>query len=446
MDMGLFLSATVKVKSAQTVAAEKIVEVTVVDRRPQYLELRGGFATEEGIRAGFQYGHRNMFGLGLGFRLILRGNYRVWFLGPEGEEFEQDLEQRFDLYNATADDPIPRIFSKLEWSFLTGVGSRIVPGTRGVLGAGTDVLFRNLNRRGYSALTVSPVIRLNTNLPRTFPVELRTAVEGSIVIPSTIETEQVNQALDQYFRMPSGRAFFWVSTLVLMLDLRDNAFNPKRGFMARFATDYVQTIGDDQNAIVESTDAAGETITTEIVRRSQYLKPQLTLSGYIPLGSRTNILALSGSVGYIFHLRENSTAWADRYYYMGGVSTLRGFAADSVVAQDIYYSLEDQPQFEQSSGYGGETMILLRSEIRHDFGGNLNGVVFGEAGNIWRDSANFLRNKQGDFAPWILRPVAGLGLHYDTPVGPIAFDVGFNLNKRAYEPLAAWYFSIGTAF
>ena len=446
MDMGLFSSATVKMQSAQTVSAEKIVEVTVVDRKPQYLELRGGFATEEGVRAGFQYGHRNIMGLGLGFRLILRGNYRVWFLGPEGAEFERDLEQRFDRYNRTAKDPIPRTFSKLEWRFLTGLNSRIIPGTRGFLGVGADVLFRNLNRRGYSALTMSPALRFHTNFPRVFPVELRTAVEGSIVIPSTLERSTASNVLDQFFRMPSGRAYFWVSPLTLSLDLRDNSLNPKSGFMARLNADYVQTIGDDQNRTIETVDEAGEAVRTRIVRRSQYIKPQLTLSGYVPLGSTRNVLALSGSAGYIFHLQRNSVAWADRYFYMGGGSSLRGFAADSVVAQDIYDSVGKDPAFDQTAGYGGESMLVLRTEIRHDFGGNIIGVLFGEAGNIWRDGSNFLQNKRGAFAPWMLRPVAGAGVHYDTPVGPIAFDVGFNLNKRSFEPLAAWYFSIGAAF
>ena len=53
----------------------------------------------------------------------------------------------------------------------------------------------------------------------------------------------------------------------------------------------------------------------------------------------------------------------------------------------------------------------------------------------------------GAFAddPFALRYAAGLGLRYTTPVGPVAFDYGFNLDRRKSrdEPFGAFHFSIG---
>ncbi|MBN2714569.1 MAG: BamA/TamA family outer membrane protein, partial [Deltaproteobacteria bacterium] len=197
-------------------------------------------------------------------------------------------------------------------------------------------------------------------------------------------------------------------------------------------------------------------------QRSRYIRFQSTLSGYIPFVDKRNVLALSATIGYIFHLEENSIAWADRYFYLGGVSTLRGFRSDTLRPEDI------RPRYEPTdeSGVpgklvqelGGEAMFLLRSELRHDFGKNIVGVMFGEAGNLWRNTDSFLVNSWVESARFRLRPTVGAGLHYNTPVGPLAFDVGINLNRNRHlredsssssklaEELWAWYFSIGSAF
>jgi outer membrane protein assembly factor BamA len=276
-------------------------------------------------------------------------------------------------------------------------------------------------------------------------------MDGTIVIPSS--DPDVNTNNSRISRLPSGRAIFWVTSLSVSLDFRDSPLNPRQGFFANVQGDYVQKVfGNEQDQGISES--------------SQYIKTAASVSGYIPLGDKTNVLALSTSIGYIFHLAPNSIAWADRYFYMGGVSTLRGFPADTVVPQDVYYANQDDVNSNAHNNFGGESMFLLRAEIRHDFGANLIGVVFGEAGNLWRNTDNFMRSKQGHVAPWILRPVLGLGIHYNTPVGPIAFDVGLNLDKRVYpywddadtpepdddfinqsfESRWAWYFSIGSAF
>ena len=89
---------------------------------------------------------------------------------------------------------------------------------------------------------------------------------------------------------------------------------------------------------------------------------------------------------------------------------------------------------------GGESMFLLRAELRYPIAGSFSGTIFTEAGNLWRDRRNL------SFNPATLRPVAGGGLRLMTPVGPISFDMGFNLAQRPHEDRLAWFFSIGSAF
>ena len=283
-------------------------------------------------------------------------------------------------------------------------------------------------------MSIKPYYRLTSNYLRFLPIELKTGVEGTIVIPS--QDPDVNDDIlgrYRYSRLPSGKALFFVTSLSVSADFRDNPLDPRKGVFANIRGDYVQFLRTERQA-------------EDVDRQSRYIKAMVSLSGYIPFARKANVIALSASAGYMFHLIPESTAWADRYFYMGGVSTLRGFASDAVVPQDIYYAGLDNPDIEVENELGGEAMFLLRSEVRHDFGKNVIGAVFAEAGNLWRDTKNFLRNKERDPAPWLLRPVGGLGIRYNTPVGPISFDVGLNLDKRKYESRWAWYFSIGSAF
>ena len=67
----------------------------------------------------------------------------------------------------------------------------------------------------------------------------------------------------------------------------------------------------------------------------------------------------------------------------------------------------------------------------------LEAGLFLDAGNLWLDPA---RLDAGE-----LRTNAGVGLRFVTPVGPAAFDLGFNLDPddRINEPRYAWHFTIG---
>jgi outer membrane translocation and assembly module TamA len=63
--------------------------------------------------------------------------------------------------------------------------------------------------------------------------------------------------------------------------------------------------------------------------------------------------------------------------------------------------------------------------------------VFLDAGNVWLDPTQLKLDK--DF----LRYGLGAGLHYPTPIGDVAVDYGFNLNRRPWEDHGAVHFSIG---
>jgi outer membrane protein insertion porin family len=441
MELGIFDSATVQMAAPNVASAQKNVVVQVAEGKPQYLELRGGVATVEGLRGGFEYGYRNLGGLAISARLRARANYRLIFPGNALKDFERRYREL-------------SVIDRIERHLLAGISTPHVPGTGGLLGLGVDVINERTNSPAFSADRTSGYLRISSNRLRQLPIELRTGIEWTILdLPSASGGTTSLQASPQFQKwalLPEGESFFSVTGLTVSLDLRDDVFNPSKGVFATINADYVRSLANFGRQVAKNPDGT-EVVDPEtgevqyIDRFSSLIRAQATLSGYIPIIGTKMVLALSASVGYVFHLEPNSTTWADRYFYMGGVNTLRGFPEDSVVPEDIYQSWKKQIRSYDDSAAalldqrGGESMFLARAEFRYPLAKGFYGGVFTEAGNLWRDRKNLL-------AGMALRPVSGLGLRYMTPIGPLAFDLGINLDKRPHEDRFAWFLSIGSAF
>jgi outer membrane protein assembly factor BamA len=98
----------------------------------------------------------------------------------------------------------------------------------------------------------------------------------------------------------------------------------------------------------------------------------------------------------------------------------------------------DREGEERCISLGGNAYINIKAELRTPLvPGTVEGALFVDAGNLWLDPANF--------DPFELRPAAGFGLRFVTPIGPVAFDFGFNLDpdEDRREPLWNLHFNIG---
>jgi outer membrane protein insertion porin family len=159
------------------------------------------------------------------------------------------------------------------------------------------------------------------------------------------------------------------------------------------------------------------------------------LRHYIPLAERFSIAnrVQFGSIDPL-HDEPGNVPFA-RKFFLGGSSSIRGWGRYEV-----------SPIGTSGLPIGGNSLLLLNTELRAIVRAPFAAVVFLDAGNVWPDEWSIdLRD---------LRYAVGAGFRYQTAVGPIRLDIGRQLNpipglivngasqKRPYRI----HFSIGQAF
>jgi outer membrane protein assembly complex protein YaeT len=156
---------------------------------------------------------------------------------------------------------------------------------------------------------------------------------------------------------------------------------------------------------------------------------------YLPF-SDTIVLASRVQMGNIRPIGlDQLNVPLSKKYFLGGASSIRGWGRYEV-----------SPLSENGLPLGGDSMFAFSEEVRAGVRGNLGAVFFLDAGNVWAESWTIKLND--------LRYAVGPGLRYQTPVGPIRFDIGYQLNPIPGllvngEPQSRrWrlHFSIGQAY
>lgn len=131
-------------------------------------------------------------------------------------------------------------------------------------------------------------------------------------------------------------------------------------------------------------------------------------------------------------------------FFAGGGTTLRGFPIDE--AGPVRYIPFCQGTNTTNCPLipipvGGNQLFILNSELRYPIPifSNLGGVVFYDGGNVYR-RINF-----PEFINHYTNTV-GIGLRYHTPIGPVRFDLGRNLNPVTGISATQYFITLGQAF
>lgn len=141
----------------------------------------------------------------------------------------------------------------------------------------------------------------------------------------------------------------------------------------------------------------------------------------------------------------NSFVPTSQLFFSGGGTSLRSFPIDEAGPQRLVPFCN---VLQGESGcvnvtvpVGGRQLVILNSEERFPLHiiKALGGVVFYDGGNVY--SAINFRSLVNEYTNTV-----GVGLRYATPIGPIRFDIGRNLNPvPGINPLQ-YYITIGQAF
>jgi outer membrane protein insertion porin family len=194
----------------------------------------------------------------------------------------------------------------------------------------------------------------------------------------------------------------------LVRDTRDDPFNPDRG------------------TILGATYEQGAHV---LASQVQFGKATFQAADFAPVG-RNMVLAMRAQTGRVRRLFESAEVPVSERFFLGGQSSIRGYALDSVgVPGETLIS--GVPQ-------GGLIMILTSVELRIGTTRGWGTVLFADAGNVWNDAANIGLED--------MRVGAGPGLRFGTPVGPLRLDLGYKINRNRGEETWRLHFTLGNAF
>ncbi|HEX9620029.1 MAG TPA: BamA/TamA family outer membrane protein, partial [Polyangiaceae bacterium] len=434
--LGVFSSVSVALEDPHVPARSKVVVVTLQERRPQYLDVRPGFSTGEGFRITFEYGHRNLGGEAV--QLTLRSQLGILptaFIleGDVRDKYnELDLGERLERRNSATVE-LPDI--GLGPLFRFNVEGIDVRDNARDFGLTRDAGLGTLIFRPERVLSFQLGGSLELNDATIFGAEQRGALEDYV---------QRNPQQRNIFRVPEGTTFAIAERIAAIWDRRDNALDATRGTFASIGVEHVHAdpVGEDAGA--DDTDSVFAATTSDFLRYTN------RVAGYVRLNRAGLALAASVRWGWIQQLIANSRTYPDRLFFLGGVDSLRGFLQDSLIPEDIARRLLTDPELTLNEVVirGGDAFVNPRLELRIPLGESIQTAAFLDAGNLWTDPSVV-------FDAFRLRYAVGSGLRVRTPVGPLAFDYGFNVERvldglfpgrdaqRSWEDLGAFHFSVG---
>ncbi len=246
---------------------------------------------------------------------------------------------------------------------------------------------------------------------------------------SITSEHDVSSITDEAFNDPTLRTYF------IALGL-DPATKEQNGTLNALGADFQHSTADNALNAHHGFQIAAHTEEAGLIVPGSFKFFATSVDGrhYLPLGDNL-VVASRLQLGNI-RPRDDDPANVPfgKKYFLGGATSIRGWGRYEV------------SPLVSGESVGGNSMLAFSEELRAVLHGNFGGVVFLDGGNVWARSLGF---DLGD-----LRYAVGAGLRYQTPVGPIRFDFGYQLNPIPDllvngEPQTRRYrfhFSIGQAF
>ncbi|MFB3897181.1 MAG: outer membrane protein assembly factor BamA, partial [bacterium] len=249
-------------------------------------------------------------------------------------------------------------------------------------GFGTDLYYRrdnldnyNLKRRGGDMY----LTRLSSNGEFKSTLKYRLEQDQIFDIQNVIDTD---------IKALEGEKYD-IGTLsyTLTRDTRDSLIYPHRGNMESISIEVANSFfGSEVN----------------------YYKFTGDIRTYLQLFNPDWILGFRATAGIAQPYGNTDAIPIFERLYAGGGESVRGY-------KDRYLGPKDQ------DGYpvGGEAMVAFNVELRYPIYKQFAGVLFYDCGNVWAEPSDV------NFGE--LESAVGVGLRYQTPIGPFRLDYGYRI-------------------
>lgn len=392
-ETGLFTEADVIPEALDMDAREVDLTVRVRERKSAYVEVGFGVGNIVGSRITGEWGDRNLLGTG---RLL---RYRA--------------EYSFGIFDGGDRD------------FVKYYRHEIEAGQRRILG--TKIQLR-LNAFLEKDATVEDIVihTVGAALGGTRHLTEFTDLYAELR-PERIKREALGAPTERSTSIILGGA--------LVNDLRDFVLDPRRG---KYRDVRVQFAGGPLGG-----DNDFYTLSSSLQR---YWNRK-----------RSTVLAVRVRAGYAdaFGDSRDSGVPIENRFFTGGGNSVRGFDENSLGPKEVV--LDPATGVSKLSVVGGNVLLLTNVELRFPLPllsrYNFSGSVFADGGNVWErlssiDIRDFrLYADEDEIRQEDYRYSVGLGIRYNTPLGPIRFDYGLPIKKEIdISGSGRFHFSLGQMF
>jgi len=187
-------------------------------------------------------------------------------------------------------------------------------------------------------------------------------------------------------------------------DTRDNPLIPLRGAFTQISSEYVGGFLGGQNNLI---------------------KFVISWNRYNPLShkKKLDILATRFKLGYAEELTSKDYVPTFDRFYLGGASTIRGYAENSMGPKDK----DGQP-------LGAKIILIGNIELRRELFWKFGYTIFADGGNGWLSSKEMTIPS--------IRISCGAGIQFFTPIGPLRLDYGQRVKLGGDEKGGRFHLSI----